>query len=529
MEVIERQYMKRRKEFEPKKLLNAVFSQKFIVVSLLLLQIAFLIFALISLAGQFVFIYYIFLFVEVVVVMYVINSDENPAYKLAWIMPILIFPVFGAIAFLYLKFQSSYRYEKNLSIKKIENTKPYLKQKAAVIQALEEKSSSVSNLAHYMRVYGGYPIYQNTEVTYFKLGEEKFAAMVEELEKAQHFIFMEYFIIDKGYMWDTIHEILVKKARAGVEVRLMYDGMGTQSELPYRYDKKLREEGIDCKVFNPFVPLVTTIQNNRDHRKILVIDGHTGFTGGVNIADEYINKKERFGHWKDTAIMLKGEGVWNLTMMFFQLWEITGEQSVAQYDMYRPNAFERLDTRDDSFVLPFSDSPLDDENVGELVYMNIINSARDYVYITTPYLIPDNEMMTALCYAAKSGVDVRIIVPGIPDKWYIRLIGQSFYKNLIAKGVKIYEYKEGFIHAKNFLSDDNRAVVGTINLDYRSLYLHFECAAFMYGSECIADIKADFEDMFENHCHRVTYEECASRPIAQRMLSAILGLFAPLL
>ena len=301
--------MKRKKEFEPKKLLNAVFSQKFIVVSLLLLQIAFLIFAIISLAGQFVFIYYFFLLVEIIVVMYVINSNENPAYKLAWIMPILIFPVFGAVAFLYLKFQSSYRYEKNLSIKKIENTKPYLKQKAAVIKALEEKSSSVSNLAHYMRVYGGYPIYQNTEVTYFKLGEEKFAAMVEELEKAQHFIFMEYFIIDKGYMWDTIHEILVKKARAGVEVRLMYDGMGTQSELPYKYDKKLREEGIDCKVFNPFVPLVTTIQNNRDHRKITVIDGVVAFTGGVNLADEYINEIKPYGRWNDTGAVIYGGAV----------------------------------------------------------------------------------------------------------------------------------------------------------------------------------------------------------------------------
>lgn len=521
--------MKRKKEFEPKKLINAIFSQKFIVISLLLLQIAFLIFAVIALAGQFIWVYYVFLFVEVVIVMYIINSSENPAYKLAWIMPILVFPVFGAAAYIYLKFQGSYRYEKNLSIKKIENTKPYLKQKGSVIKALEEKSRNASNLAHYMRVYGGYPIYQNTEVTYFKVGEEKFEAMVRELEMAKHFIFMEYFIIDKGYMWDTIHEILVRKAKEGVEIRLMYDGMGTQSELPYKYDRKLRAEGIETKVFNPFVPLVATIQNNRDHRKILVIDGHTGFTGGVNIADEYINKKERFGHWKDTAVMLKGEGVWNLTMMFFQLWEITGEQSVAQYDNYRPSAYERLHIEDDSFVLPFSDSPLDDENVGELLYMNIINNARDYVYITTPYLILDNEMMTALRFAAKSGVDVRIIVPGIPDKWYIRLIGQSFYKELIANGVKVYEYKEGFIHAKNFISDDNTAVVGTINLDYRSLYLHFECAAYMYGSECIADIKNDFEDMFENHCHRVTYEECSSRPIVQRMLSAVLGLFAPLL
>ena len=353
--------------------------------------------------------------------------------------------------------------------------------------------------------------------------------MVRELEAAKHFIFMEYFIIDKGYMWDTIHQILLRKVREGVDVRLMYDGMGTQSVMPYRYDKKLNAEGIKTKVFNPFVPLVTTIQNNRDHRKILVIDGHTAFTGGVNIADEYINRKKRFGHWKDTAVMLKGEAVWNFTMMFFQLWEITGEQSVAQYDKYRPNVFREKSIEDDSFVMPFADSPLDDENVSELVYLNIINNADDYVYITTPYLILDNEMMTALGYAAKSGVDVRIIVPGVPDKWYIKLIGQSFYKDLIKRGVRIFEYKEGFIHAKNFLSDDQTAVVGTVNLDYRSLYLHFECAAYMYKCECIKDIKYDFEDMFSNKCHEVTYEECAGRPIAQRMLSALLGLFAPLL
>lgn len=519
----------RKKTFGIKKIINGIFSQKFIVITLLLLQIVFLVFSVLSLTEQFIFIYYISLLVGLVLVMYLINSSENPAYKLSWIVPILVFPVFGAFAFVYLKFQSSYRYEKNLSIKKIENTKPYLKQKLGVTKELEEIDRNVANLARYMRVYGGYPIYKNTKVTYFSLGEEKFEAMVRELEAAKHFIFMEYFIIDKGYMWDTIHQILLRKVREGVDVRLMYDGMGTQSVMPYRYDKKLNAEGIKTKVFNPFVPLVTTIQNNRDHRKILVIDGHTAFTGGVNIADEYINRKKRFGHWKDTAVMLKGEAVWNFTMMFFQLWEITGEQSVAQYDKYRPNVFREKSIEDDSFVMPFADSPLDDENVSELVYLNIINNADDYVYITTPYLILDNEMMTALGYAAKSGVDVRIIVPGVPDKWYIKLIGQSFYKDLIKRGVRIFEYKEGFIHAKNFLSDDQTAVVGTVNLDYRSLYLHFECAAYMYKCECIKDIKYDFEDMFSNKCHEVTYEECAGRPIAQRMLSALLGLFAPLL
>lgn len=521
--------MKSKKGFGIKKLLNVVFSQKFIVLSLLLLQIAFLIFAIFVLAEQFVFVYYFLLAIELIIVMYIVNSDENPAYKLAWIVPVLLFPMFGAFAFIYLKFQSSYRYEKNLITKKIENTKPFLRQKASVIKALEEHDMSVANLAHYVRVYGGYPVYQNTKVQYFSLGEKKFEAMVRELEGAKHFIFMEYFIIDKGYMWDTIHEILVRKAREGVEVRLMYDGMGTQSILPFRYERTLRAEGIDVKVFNPFVPLVATIQNNRDHRKILVIDGHTGFTGGVNIGDEYINKRERFGHWKDTAVMLKGEAVWNLTMMFLQLWEITGDQTVAKYEMYSPTTFEHLDTQDDSFVLPFSDSPLDKENVGELVYMNIINHAKEYVYISTPYLIPDHEMITSLCYAAKSGVDVRIVVPGIPDKWYVKLIGESFYKPLIANGVKVYEYDKGFIHAKNFVSDDSTAVVGTINLDYRSLYLHFECAAFMYGTDCVKDIKEDFLELFEEHCHRVTYEECNERPIAHRMLSAVLGLFAPLL
>ena len=521
--------MKGKREFGIVKLLKIIFSQKFIVISLLLLQIVFMVFAVLSLAGQFVFIYYVLLAVELLLVLYIVNSDENPAYKLAWIVPVLLFPAFGAFVYIYLKFQSSYRYEKNLSIKKIENTKPFLRQKASVIKELEQRDMSVANLAHYVRVYGGYPIYKNTKATYFSLGEKKFKAMVEELEKARHFIFMEYFIIDQGYMWDTIHEILVRKAKEGVEVRLLYDGMGTQSELPFHYDRTLKKEGIDVKIFNPFVPLVATIQNNRDHRKILVIDGHTGFTGGVNIADEYINKKVRFGHWKDTAVMLKGEAVWNLTMMFLQLWEITGEQTTAEYERYTPHTFGIEDTADDSFVLPFSDSPLDDENVGELVYMDIINHAKDYVYISTPYLIPDHEMITALSFAAKSGVDVRIIVPGIPDKWYVRLIGQSFYKPLIANGVKIYEYDKGFIHAKNFVSDDNTAVVGTINLDYRSLYLHFECAAFMYGCDCVKDIKEDFNDLFENHCHRVTYEECTGRPIPQRMLSAVLGMFAPLL
>ena len=512
-----------------KKIAKIIFSQKTTIILLLIAQVAFIVYTFFQLSEQYTYLNMVFTVIALALTIYILNKSDNPAYKLAWIIPLLAMPLFATVAYFMLVNQYGTKKVREAHYKKCINTKPLLKQNETVLNNLNIENKNVYHLSRYVDQFGGYPTYQNSSVEYFKIGEEKFEAMKRELKKAKHFIFMEYFIIDQGEMWSEIEAILLRKADEGVDVRLMYDGMGSQSLLPYRYDKKLRKKGIKCCVFNPFKPMLSTIQNNRDHRKILVIDGHTAFTGGVNLADEYINRKERFGHWKDTAIMVKGDAVWNFTMMFLQMWEITvGEGIATDYDKYRPQKYQPVEIKSDGFIMPYGDSPLDNENVGELVYMNIINSAKDYVYITTPYLILDNEMVTALGYAAKSGVDVRIIIPGIPDKWYAKSIGWSYCKDLIDLGVKIYEYN-GFIHAKNFVSDDTTAVVGTINLDYRSLYLHFECAAYMYKMPCISDVKADFLNIQKNNCVEVTKEICEKRSAFSKMVSAVLRTFAPLL
>ena len=512
-----------------KKFANIVFSQRTTIILLLLAQVLFLLFTFFQLSEHSSAIYYTFTVLGLALAVYILNKPENPAYKLAWIIPLLAIPVFATIAYFILSNQYSTKRVRNAHIKKCAGTKPFLRQDQDILTELNIEDKNVYHLARYVDKYGGYPIYKNTTVEYFKIGEEKFAAMVRELRKAEHFIFLEYFIIDQGEMWNEIYQILEQKAKQGVDVRLLYDGMGSQHLLPMRYDKKLEKAGIRCHVFNPFRPMLSSIQNNRDHRKICVIDGHTAFNGGVNLADEYINRKERFGHWKDTAVMIKGDGVWNFTMMFLQMWEIVdGEGLASDYDQFLPDDTVQIPENAPGYVLPYGDSPLDTENVGELVYLDIINSARDYVYITTPYLIPDNEIVTALGYAAKSGVDVRIITPGIPDKWYVRSIGKSYYSELIALGVKIYEYN-GFIHAKNFVSDDKTAVVGTINLDYRSLYLHFECATYMYKVPAVMDVKADFLNILEKNCVEITVQDCASRSLWSRMVSAVLRMFSPLL
>lgn len=396
---------------KPKKLINMIFSQKTTIILLLALQLIFIFIIFQSFAVHYAYLHIVFSTVAIVLAIYILNSSENPAYKLAWIVPLVIVPIFTVVLYILLKNQFSTRKVRNLYAKKSANTRPFLKTNEQIMSYLHESEPDFYKLANYVDKSGGYPVCGNTEVTYFPLGEDKYKAMLEELQKAQEFIFMEYFIIDDGEMWREIVKILLEKAKAGVEVRLLYDGMGSQFTLPFRYKKKLTDQGVKCLVFNPFRPMLSTIQNNRDHRKILVIDGNVAFNGGVNIADEYINRKERFGHWKDTAVMLKGDGVWNFTMMFLQMWEvISGDKT--EYNMYRPTVKNVVNN---GYVIPYGDSPLDDENVGELVYMDMINNAKDYIYISTPYLIPDNEMLTVLGYAAKSGVDVRIITPEIPD------------------------------------------------------------------------------------------------------------------
>lgn len=526
--------MSDRKEKDVKKffqklsrILKFIFSRKAVIFLLLIAQLLILIGSFFWLTEYYRVINLVFLVLSLVLVCYILNLDENPAYKIAWIIPLLTVPVFTAMLYVFLKAQVGVQLFKKRHLKKIDETKAYMSYPDELAEEIDKENNGLARISKYMWEFGNYPIYKNTTVSYFKTGEEKFEALKEELRKAEKFIYLEYFIIGEGKMWGEILDILKEKAAAGLDVRVLYDGFGSQMILPDNYHKTLRKTGIKCKIFNKFTPFLSTSQNNRDHRKIVVIDGITAFNGGVNLADEYINVIDRFGVWKDSAVMLKGEAVWSFTLMFLQLWELDEPKS-ADYPTLSPKANHPEPFENDGFVMPYSDSPIDNENVGELVYMDIINTARKYVYITTPYLIIDNELMTALGYAAKSGVDVRLIMPGHADKWYVHCIGQSYYKDLLRMGVKIYEYTPGFIHAKNFVSDDTTAVVGTINLDYRSLYLHFECATYMYKCKCVADVKADFLKTLEE-CREIDEEFCKKRSIINKLFGWALKFVAPLL
>ena len=510
-------------------LLKLLFNRIFYVALALIVQLAWLLIALFRLMEYSRWVTIGMQAVGVLVVLWIVNKKINPSYKLAWTMLILIFPVFGGT--LYLLFGKSrigavmeQHYQKL-----IDETSEYLDESESTRKHLMEDDQSMAIQSEYIWKYSRYPVHENTSAEYFQVGDDMFPVFVHELEQAKHFIFIEYFIINDGVMWQTILNILEKKAKAGVDVRLIYDGFGCLTTLPYKYYEDMRKRGIKCQVFNPFRPILNIIQNNRDHRKICVIDGWTGFTGGINLADEYINQRKRFGHWKDTAVMLKGEGVWNMTAMFLYMWGIVSRTDTSsEFENYLPHRWHPEEFEGSGYVQPFCDSPLDDEVVGENVYLNIINRARKYVYICTPYLIIDNEMMTALCLAAKSGIDVRIMTPGIPDKRLVFLLTQSYYSQLLEAGVKIYEYQPGFLHAKSFVCDDKVGVVGTINLDYRSLYLHFEDGVWLYKNDVVLDIRDDFLETLE-YCKNIDLEFCMRRNIAVRAMQNVLRVFAPLL
>ena len=512
-----------------RKLLRIIFGRTAFVVMSLLLQISILLAGFRFLSPYMVYIYGGFTLLSAFVILYVVNKDENPSFKLAWIIPITVIPVFGTLLYLFLELQWEGKIINRRLRENISDTQPYLKQNPRYMEQLAKISRSNANLAAYIENSGSYPVYGNTNVKYYPVGEEMFEDMKKELEKAKRFIFMEYFIVERGEMWDSILEILERKVQEGVEVRFMYDGMCCLVLLPYSYPRELRAKGLKAKMFAPIRPALSTYQNNRDHRKILVIDGHTAFTGGINLADEYINRKVRFGHWKDTGIMVKGDAVTSFTMMFLQMWNIT-EKEPEDYGRYLrdPEFFYPPELSMEGFVIPYGDSPLDQETVGELVYLDIINTARNYVHIMTPYLILNYELVQALQFAAKRGVETIIIMPHIPDKEYAFLLAKAHYEELIRAGVQIYEYTPGFVHAKVFTSDDEKAVVGTINMDYRSLYLHFECAAYIYRNEVIKDVERDFKETLTKS-QVITLEECRHYPWYKKFAGRVLRLFAPLM
>jgi len=489
------------------------------------LQLFLLVGAILRFNDYFAFFYGGSFIISLASVLWIVNKNSNPSYKIAWIIPIMIFPIFGGLFYFF--------FGGNRLRKKLKNRMKYIEDKtreallpqADILAEIAVHKKSASNQSRYIQDYAYYPPNKNTISKYDPIGESYFERLKEELKKAEHYIFLEYFIIHEGHMWNSILDILKGKVKQGVDVRVIYDDIGCFVTLPYRYDLILEEVGIKCCVFNPLIPVLSLKFNNRDHRKIVIIDGVTGFTGGINLADEYINRIKKHGHWKDSAIMLKGDAVWSLTVMFLSMWDYL---KGTDEDF---NAFKNtlpFQNGNDGFIQPFGDSPLDGEAVGEIVYMNVINKANKYVYITTPYLIIGNEMVTALTSAAKGGVDIRIITPFCGDKWYVHSVTRSYYRILIESGVKIFEYIPGFIHSKTYASDDEYGIVGTINMDYRSLYLHFECGVWMYKSRSVIEIRDDFLNTLKL-CRQITLEDVKNIKWYKSLGRSVLRVFAPLL
>ena len=513
-------------------LFRIIFGRTAFVMAGLGLQLWVFIAAFKFLNGYLHYFYILCVLLSALAVIAILNEPIDSSFKMAWIIPVLVIPVFGVLLYIFVQMQFQTKALARRLAASTAKTRPYLNQNEDVRKELEALDGRTAGLADYLERMAGAPVYKNTDIEYFPLGEDMFVRLMKELKAAKHFIFMEFFIIDRGYMWDEILKVLEEKVKEGVEVRVMYDGMCCLMLLPFHYPRQLERKGIRCKMFSPIIPVLSTHQNYRDHRKVTVIDGHTAFTGGVNLADEYINRKERFGHWKDTAIMIKGDAVKSFTMMFLQMWDAASSKSKNEenYEQYLVPADYKLPEvyKADGFVMPYADSPLDEEQVGEQVYLDILNQAKSYVHIITPYLILDDGMKNAMAYAAKRGIDVKIIMPHIPDKKYAYLLARTYYPELIASGVKIYEYEPGFTHAKIFVSDDEKAAVGSINLDFRSLYLHFECGTYLYRNSTVADVEKDFENTLEK-CIPVTLKDCAQYNWFGTKAGRFLRLIAPLM
>lgn len=467
--------------------------------------------------------------VAIIVVLRIYGKHTNAAIKIPWMVLLLIFPIGGMV--LYFLFSSNF--SMYFIKKKYRNLDGKLGHKfsddQALLDNLKENNKDVYGQVYYTSETGGYPGFTGCEVEYYSEASEGIAAQKEELRKAEKFIFMEYHAIEDSQSFREIEEILKEKAAAGVDVRVFYDDMGSMGFISKSFRNRLNSEGIRCSVFNPLLPILNVFMNNRDHRKITVIDGKVGFTGGYNLADRYFNINSPYGHWKDTGIKVVGKAVDSLTVIFLEMW-----YAVNGDDMKKEKVDDFINLSDEVFdnkgiVQPYAENPLVEEKLAENVYLNIARNAKDYLYIMTPYLLIDDNMNDELVAAAKRDVDVRIITPGIPDKKFVYGMTRSYYGALVRGGVRIYEYTPGFVHAKQFVSDDKVAVVGTINLDYRSLYLHFENGVFMYNVSAIKDIEKDFEETFAVSEEVTEKYYTKNRGTTMRIWQCLLRFFAPLM
>ncbi|MBR3692988.1 MAG: cardiolipin synthase [Erysipelotrichales bacterium] len=508
-----------------RKIVRLLTSKALIVTVLILLQVIALCISIMYLASYYAYLRSFLFILSLIIGIQVINHRGNPSYKIAWIIVIMAFPLFGGIFYVLFGNKKMPKKQVVQNLASIKQMARYLKRENGYIEELKAKDLDAYKLAYYLEEHSGFPLYTHCDTTYLSSGEMYFECLLSELKKAKKYIFMEYFIIEEGIFFTSILEVLHEKVSQGVEVYFIYDDAGCVGKIPPHYDHKLQQMGIHCLAFNPIEPQLLIHMNHRDHRKITVIDGKAAFTGGVNLADEYINAKVVYGKWVDSGIMIQGEAVWAFALMFMQFYNFYSSDKIGNYDMYYHQNIQYDHT---GYILPYTDSPLDEEIIGENVHISILNMAKQYVYIKTPYLICDHEVMTALQLAAKMGIDVRIMLPHIPDKWFVHMVSRAYYTPLIEAGVKILEYEKGFIHSKEFISDDRVGVIGSTNMDYRSYYLHHECGVWLYDDAVILEMKRAYEKQCEE-CIEIDIHHFDHENIMTKMIQGILRLFSPIM
>ncbi len=505
--------------------LSFLFGSTGFMFLIILLEIILIVFIYLKLLDYIVPITGAVLILDFIVLLYMLNVDEDyESYKITWAIIILIVPLLGSFAYLFVKLDYfNNRYKKHF-INVNTDFSQYIDTDEKLLAEIRSENIELYQLYNYLQKRGNKGIYTNCKIRYFPSVEEMFPEYLKELKKARKFIFLEYFIIERGNMWNQILEILIEKVNEGVDVRVIYDGTCDFKKLPADYHKRLRKVGINCIKFAPLYPFISTYFNFRDHRKMTVIDGAVAFTGGFNISDEYINEIEVFGYWKDTAVMIKGEAVKSFTLMFLQM----SVMNITQKEIDYINSSNNLKYDSKGYIIPYGDIPMDQYLVGKTVYLDVLNQAKDYVYIMSPYFILDDEFLNALRFSAQKGVDVRVLLPGIPDKDYINKIAKSYYRTMVESGVRMYEYTDGFVHGKMMVSDDKKAIVGTINLDYRSLYHHFENAVYMYDTEVVSEIKEDMLACFSKSLE-ITDKEIQKLKLSTRIVAYLFKIFEPLL
>lgn len=499
---------------------------RFILAILITLFEVAAIIGIVALLAIFVPYFYILIFItEVITIIAIVVSNNNPDYKTTWLFVVIAFPLIGLMLFLIF-------YKRKLPKKIVRRLKrfnnSYEFNHSNNLKALEEKNMLIKTQAESLCKTANTHLYRNTKLEYYSCGEKMFKAMIESLKTAQKFIFMEYFIIEDGIFWSSILEILIEKAKQGVEVKLLYDDIGCMGTLPANYYKTLTKKyNIQTVLFSKLKGQADGEFNNRSHRKIMVIDGQIAFTGGINIADEYINQNSRLGYWKDTGIKLQGEAVNELTKLFLTDYYLNVKQDKRiKFDEY---LIAKNEASTENFVVPFGDAPKPICNypVGKMAILNLLNHAKEYVYITSPYLIVDHELMEAIINTAVRGVDIRIIVPQIPDKKIVFGITKSNCRQLMKHGVKIYQFTPGFIHAKSYIADNEFGIIGTINLDYRSLTHHFENGVWIYNDNVISEMKEDFLETAKKS--QLMNNTKQKDNLLSKLINVLVKIFSPLL